>query len=255
MVSALKPRGNPLAAGRAGLPRRADGVTARLRDLGGRAPAAARLSLFTGISAAHPSAWSRTPGPGIPGLRTPGLRAARSGTPAGTGTGGTSLPVRAGRPGSRCLPPAPSRWPCPCRGRPHSPRQPPRRPRNRPSRSSPATGCTARDRPRPGNLPVAVHLSPARVALPQAAGAQDAAVVRLTVACGPEPASGAVELDVPAGLAATPGWPAALRPARPRSRALGPGRARRGRARPRASTSSPPGSATSWARSWRTPRR
>ena len=36
MVSALKPRGNPLAAGRAGLPRRADGVTARLRDLGGR---------------------------------------------------------------------------------------------------------------------------------------------------------------------------------------------------------------------------
>ena len=49
-----------------------------------------------------------------------------------------------------------------------------------------------------GNLPVAVHLSPARVALPQAAGAQDAAAVRLTVACGPEPAAGAVDLDVPA---------------------------------------------------------
>ena len=55
-----------------------------------------------------------------------------------------------------------------------------------------------------GNLPVAVHLSPARVALPQAAGAQDAAAVRLTVACGPEPAAGEVELDVPAGLTATP---------------------------------------------------
>ncbi len=59
-----------------------------------------------------------------------------------------------------------------------------------------------------GNLPVAVHLSPARVALPQAgAGAGDTAVVRLTVACGPEPASGVVDLDVPAGLAATPDGP------------------------------------------------
>src|SRR6202021_1690220 len=58
-----------------------------------------------------------------------------------------------------------------------------------------------------GNMPVAVHFSPARVALSQAAGAQDAAVVRLTVACGPEPASGVVDLDVPAGLAATPDGP------------------------------------------------
>src|SRR6202020_1644420 len=48
------------------------------------------------------------------------------------------------------------------------------------------------------------HLSPARVALPQASGAPDAAVVRLTVACGPEAASGAVDLDVPPGLTATP---------------------------------------------------
>jgi hypothetical protein len=58
-----------------------------------------------------------------------------------------------------------------------------------------------------GNLPVAVHLSPARVTLPQGAGAPDAATVRLSVACGPEPASGAVDLDVPAGLAATPDGP------------------------------------------------
>jgi hypothetical protein len=55
-----------------------------------------------------------------------------------------------------------------------------------------------------GNLPVAVHLSPARVALRQAAGAPDAAVVRLTVACGPQPTSGVVQLDVPPGLTATP---------------------------------------------------
>ena len=58
-----------------------------------------------------------------------------------------------------------------------------------------------------GNLPVAVHLSARRVALPGTAGAAHEAVVRLTVACGPEPATGAVELDVPPGLEATPGGP------------------------------------------------
>src|SRR6202035_4121846 len=63
MVSALKPRGNPLAAGRAGLPRREDGVTARPRDLGGRPAHAARLSLFTGIRAAHPISLVEDAGP------------------------------------------------------------------------------------------------------------------------------------------------------------------------------------------------
>jgi hypothetical protein len=57
-----------------------------------------------------------------------------------------------------------------------------------------------------GNLPVAVHLSARRVALP-GPGAANEAAVRLTVACGPEPAAGAVELDVPPGLGATPGGP------------------------------------------------
>ncbi len=58
-----------------------------------------------------------------------------------------------------------------------------------------------------GNLPVAVHLSARRVALPGTGGAANEAAVRLTVACGPEPAAGAVELDVPPGLEATPGGP------------------------------------------------
>ncbi len=39
-----------------------------------------------------------------------------------------------------------------------------------------------------GNLPVAVHLSPGRIALPRRAGGPDAATVRLTVACGPRAA-------------------------------------------------------------------
>jgi alpha-mannosidase len=55
-----------------------------------------------------------------------------------------------------------------------------------------------------GNLPVAVHLSPPRVALPSA---DDSARVKLTVACGPSAASGSVDLLVPPGLSVTPAGP------------------------------------------------
>jgi hypothetical protein len=61
-----------------------------------------------------------------------------------------------------------------------------------------------------GNLPVAVHLSPARTALlPDAAeGSADAtAGLRLTVACGTAPASGTVHLDPGAQLALEPAGP------------------------------------------------
>jgi hypothetical protein len=56
-----------------------------------------------------------------------------------------------------------------------------------------------------GNLPVAVHLSPRRHALSARAG--DRARFRLTVAAGLEPASGVIELDVPAGLTTQPAGP------------------------------------------------
>jgi hypothetical protein len=219
MVSALKPRGNPLAAGRAGAPRREDGVTARLRDLGGRPANAARLSLFTGITAAHPislvedagagnagagNAGAGDSGPGVSRTENPGPRvSAPAGPPlplrdgqaeavvpvAGTVTLGLSVP------GQAALPP-------PGSGTAPEPAQPVFT-RYWLHGKGPAPA---------GNLPVAVHLSPARVALPGAAvspddGAGDTAVVRLTVACGPEPASGVVDLDVPAGLAATPDAP------------------------------------------------
>ena len=69
----------------------------------------------------------------------------------------------------------------------------------------------ARQGPAPaGNLPVAVHLSPARTALlPGAAeGSGDAtAGLRLTVACGTAPASGTVHLDPGAQLALEPAGP------------------------------------------------
>jgi hypothetical protein len=56
-----------------------------------------------------------------------------------------------------------------------------------------------------GNLPVAVHLSPARVAL--AERAQATAGLRLTVASGPGGAAGRVELDAGGGLALEPAGP------------------------------------------------
>ena len=128
MVSALKPRGNPLAAGRAGPPRRDDGVTARLRDLAGRPATAARLSLFTGISAARPVSLVEDAGPGAgaPGTAGPGRG------------GGPPLPVRAGGLSRWCRRPAPSRWACPCRG----------------GRTCPAA---AAPRPAPGTGPAGLH--------------------------------------------------------------------------------------------------
>ncbi len=54
------------------------------------------------------------------------------------------------------------------------------------------------------NLPVAVHVTPARVALPSA---DDSAVVQLTVARGPVAVSGSVDLVVPDGLSVTPAGP------------------------------------------------
>jgi hypothetical protein len=61
-----------------------------------------------------------------------------------------------------------------------------------------------------GNLPVAVHLSPARTALPagQPPDAPPAAAyLRLTVACGPAPARGTVDLDAGDGLVVEPPGP------------------------------------------------
>jgi hypothetical protein len=58
-----------------------------------------------------------------------------------------------------------------------------------------------------GNLPVAVHLSPVRVALAEAGAAGGSAGLRLTVGCGAEAASGAVELTVPGELTVSPAGP------------------------------------------------
>jgi hypothetical protein len=163
MLGALKPRGNPLAAGRTGALAGGDTVTVRLRETGGR-PVTARVR-FPGVAAA----WltdlleesddaplrveNDTVFVDLPafGTVTAVLQAGSRG-PAGTA-------------GAEPVEPTYARYWLHGKG------------------PAPA-----------GNLPVAVHLSPVRVAL---ADPGEAAVLTLTVGCGAEPASGSVELVAP----------------------------------------------------------
>jgi alpha-mannosidase len=55
-----------------------------------------------------------------------------------------------------------------------------------------------------GNLPVAVHATPTRVAL---AASEDVAHTELSVACGPTPATGAIEIIAPPGISVVPSGP------------------------------------------------
>ncbi len=237
VLSALKPRGNPLASGRPGTPSRADGVTLRLRDVSGRAgSSAARVRLLPGLTGASrtgpveeaggeplpvrngvlaadlPAAGTVTlalaTGPWLAG------RAAPAAAPPGTAPPGTAPPGTAAAVAERAAaaPPEPAQ-PVYTRYWLHG--------------KGPAPA---------GNLPVAVHLSAglvsdrgasadqgpdpdqgtgadgdpgtgrgARIALAGPGGEPGA--LRLTVACGPEPAAGSVELDIPAQLEASPAGP------------------------------------------------
>jgi len=188
MLAALKPRGNPLAEGRDGAPDRAAGVTARVRDLGHRAPGPARLTLFTGITAARQTGLTEQgDGPEVRVLPS-GAAVAEVG-PAGTVTLGLDVPQSL-PPGAAALAGGGLAGGGPAEAQPVFTRY-----------------WLHGKGPAPaGNLPVAVHLSPTVVSLP---GPADQATVRLTVAAGPAGAAGAVELDVPGGLAAGPGGPAA----------------------------------------------
>lgn len=181
MLAALKPRGNPLAAGRPGTPGRADGVTARLRHAGGLEPASAGVRLFTGIAAAHGSGLCEdTTGPElplaggaalaeVPVAGTVTLALAPGAPPSGTGPAPAGPAGQVGLAGGEPAQPVFTRYWLHGKG------------------PAPA-----------GNLPVAVHLSPGRIAL-----AGEPAPVRLTVAAGPEPAAGTVCLEVPPGLTVT----------------------------------------------------
>jgi hypothetical protein len=199
VLTALKPRGNPLASGRTAAPRRADGVTVRLRDVSGRAgPGTTTVRLAPGLAAASLAGPTEEAG-GEP-LPLAGRAAVAALPAAGTVTMAlAALPwlaadQAAGGEAARAEAALPE----------------------------PAQPVFTRywlhgKGPAPaGNLPVAVHLSAsapdeggaghgARITLARAGG--EAAALRLTVACGPERAAGLAELDVPPDLAVEPAGP------------------------------------------------
>jgi alpha-mannosidase len=203
LLSALKPRGNPLAGGRPGRPDPGAGVTIRLRDTGDLPSGTpAEVSLRPGIAAAQETGLTES-GDG-PGLAVAEGRALVPVPPAGlvtlaarttTWPGGTVVHGGTGAaPGAEPAQPVFTRYWLHGKG------------------PAPA-----------GNLPVSVHLSPGRVTLEDprpGAGPGGPGRLWLSVGCGPGGGAGEVTLDVPPGLAVTgpgggPAWPLRY--------ALGPG--------------------------------
>jgi hypothetical protein len=173
-LGALKPRGNPLAAGRTGALTGGDTVTVRLRETTGR-PVTARVR-FPGVSAAwltdlleeSDGAPLRVEQDAVfvdmPAFGTATVLV-RAGSPGPTGAGS----------GTEQVQPVYARYWLHGKG------------------PAPA-----------GNLPVAVHLSPVRVALPvPGPNPGEVAALTLTVGCGAEPASGTVELVAPGEVTVT----------------------------------------------------
>ena len=158
MLAALKPRGNPLASGRPGRPARENGVTVRLRDAGTLPGEAARaeVSLPAGIAAARLT--DLTEGADGPALDRTGGRAVVPVRPADVVTV-AAVPVTAA-----------AETPTVAAGDSVSPAPAPL-PRPRLASPEPVQPVFTRywlhgKGPAPaGNLPVAVHLSPDRVAL------------------------------------------------------------------------------------------
>jgi alpha-mannosidase len=182
VLSALKPRGNPLAP--SGQPRPSDGLTARLREIGGGGPVPARLRLFTGITGALVSSLCEdsiaadlpvTSGEASVEVPRAGLVTVRLDTAAGADPAAVQAPATGAGPPEPAQPVHARYW---LHGKGPAPA---------------------------GNMPVAVHLSPARLALDDGT----AQVLQLTLACGPSPAAGKITLDIPAGIALEPPGPLA----------------------------------------------
>ncbi|MGH3176960.1 MAG: NEW3 domain-containing protein, partial [Streptosporangiaceae bacterium] len=188
-VSALKPRGNPLAAGRTGALTGGDTVTARLRETSGR-PVTARVR-FPGVAAAWLTDLLEE-SDGAP------LRVEDDTVFVDLPAFGTMTVLARGDDPPQTPPDdeRAARSPVPLRAPAHG-------------RAAPelvyARYWLHGKGPAPaGNLPVAVHLSPVRVALPiPGPDPGDAAALTLTVGCGSEPASGTVELVAPGEVTVT----------------------------------------------------
>jgi alpha-mannosidase len=171
-VSAVKPRGNPLASGRTGGASGYDGtVTIRLRETAGIATTA-RVRLAAGVTAA----WLTDLLEEADGAALPVADGAVLADLPAFGT--LTLVVRAG---------VPARLDAEAGERQHAPVY--------------ARYWLHGTGPAPaGNLPISVHLSPTRVALTDSG---QEARLQLTVGCAAEAASGEVELVMPEQLAVT----------------------------------------------------
>jgi alpha-mannosidase len=199
LVSALKPFGNPLAP--SGQPDPADGVTVRLRDIGGAGPQQARVRLHAGLAGARTCGLCEdAAGPellvqdGAATLAVPAAGMTSAVLTPGGGAGGPA-PGAAGdllepAPGAAAdlLEPAPGAAA---------------------DLLEPAQPVFTRywlhgKGPAPaGNMPVAVHLSPAELTLDDG----QPRPFRLTVACGPQAAAGMIELQPPDGISLAPAGP------------------------------------------------
>jgi alpha-mannosidase len=211
-LSALKPRGNPLAQGLPGLPAAADGLTLRLRETEGR-PARARVRLRGGIAAAHLTDLLEEQDGAALSIEDEDVLVDLP--PFGTVTA-VVWPVVPHAAGLEGEPPVPQGT------------------TNLLAETSVPDGTLAGllepaqpvysrywlhgKGPAPaGNLPVAVHISPrlSGLALGHEAGpaggdgpeTPSVAQLRVTVACGTEPASGTLRLLVPDELVADFGDP------------------------------------------------
>jgi alpha-mannosidase len=179
-LSAVKPRGNPLASGRSlagGAPGAGDGqaeVTVRLQETGGQATAA-RVRLAQPVSAA----WLTDLLEEADGASLPVVDGAAIVDIPAFSTATIVLRTGSRHPEDAGLAPVEPVQPVYARYWLHG--------------KGPAPA---------GNLPVAVHFSPTRIALAEPG---EAGLLTLTVGCGLEPASGTAELLVPDGISVTAG--------------------------------------------------
>jgi alpha-mannosidase len=215
-LSALKPRGNPLAQGQPGLPAAADGLTLRLRETEGR-PARARVRLRGGIAAARLTDLLEEADGAA--LTVEDEEAVVDLPPFGTVTA-VVWPVVPPAAGLQGEPPVPHQGATNLLAQASVPDG------TLAGLLEPAQPVYSRywlhgKGPAPaGNLPVAVHLSPRLSGLPNdqpndqpsdqrgdQPGQDPVARLRVTVACGTEPASGTLRLLVPPELEAEFGDP------------------------------------------------
>ena len=174
VLAALKPRGNPMAAGLGGEVDPADGVTVRLYESSG-SPARARVSLLGGLrDPAVTTVLEESTAAADPAVEVNGGDLVVTLAPADVVTL-SAVPVRTSRPSGAGVPVTEPAQPIFTRYWLHN--------------KGPAPI---------GNLPVSVHIHPV---------SGEPGTFRVTVASATVAAAGKVELDVPAGLSVSPDGP------------------------------------------------